>query len=129
MYSFSHPPTIVWPDALVRGEHICSTSRLLPLPLSIYLHVSLIETLLTSVDSAGHPVPDDPSALTPLPHYLPIPFPYSGRFSGGGRMWSHPMSAFTSTPSERTMDEHSSKWRYLVGLANCPRGPRGLPIA
>eukprot|EP00962_Isochrysis_galbana_P056204 scaffold28105_cov139-Isochrysis_galbana.AAC.1 len=29
-------------------------------------------------------------------------------------MWSHPMSAFTSsTPSERTMDEHSSKWRYL----------------
>eukprot|EP00962_Isochrysis_galbana_P025292 scaffold7772_cov141-Isochrysis_galbana.AAC.3 len=39
------------------------------------------------------------------------------------------MSAFTSTPSERTMDEHSSKWRDLVGLANCPRGPRGLPIA
>eukprot|EP00962_Isochrysis_galbana_P018806 scaffold5448_cov113-Isochrysis_galbana.AAC.1 len=42
-----------------------------------------IETLLTSGDSAGHPVPDDTSALTPLPHYLPIPFPYSGRFSGG----------------------------------------------
>eukprot|EP00962_Isochrysis_galbana_P021544 scaffold6356_cov118-Isochrysis_galbana.AAC.5 len=42
-----------------------------------------IETLLTSGDSAGHPVPDDPSVLTPLPHYLPIPFPYSGRFSGG----------------------------------------------
>eukprot|EP00962_Isochrysis_galbana_P046370 scaffold18648_cov124-Isochrysis_galbana.AAC.14 len=31
-----------------------------------------------------------------------------------------------------TMDEHFSKWRYLVGrlgLANCPRRPRGLPIA
>eukprot|EP00962_Isochrysis_galbana_P011798 scaffold3334_cov139-Isochrysis_galbana.AAC.5 len=37
-----------------------------------------IETLLASGDSAGHPVPKDPSALTPLPHYLPIPFPYSG---------------------------------------------------
>eukprot|EP00962_Isochrysis_galbana_P040837 scaffold14861_cov124-Isochrysis_galbana.AAC.1 len=23
------------------------------------------------------------------------------------------------------MDEHSSKWRYLVGLANCPRGRGG----
>eukprot|EP00962_Isochrysis_galbana_P000896 scaffold256_cov121-Isochrysis_galbana.AAC.2 len=46
-------------------------------------------------------------------------------------MWSHPMAAFTSTPSERTMamDEHSSKWRDLVRLANCPRGQRGLPIA
>jgi hypothetical protein len=41
------------------------------------------KALHTSGDSAGHPVPDDPSALTPLPHYLPIPFPYSGRFSGG----------------------------------------------
>eukprot|EP00962_Isochrysis_galbana_P006869 scaffold1859_cov103-Isochrysis_galbana.AAC.6 len=35
------------------------------------------------------------------------------------------MSACTSTPSERIMDEHSSKWRYLVGLANCPRGQGG----
>eukprot|EP00962_Isochrysis_galbana_P015314 scaffold4394_cov113-Isochrysis_galbana.AAC.20 len=40
-------------------------------------------TLLASGDSAGHPVTNDPAALAPLLHYLPIPFPYSGRFSGG----------------------------------------------
>eukprot|EP00962_Isochrysis_galbana_P035486 scaffold12174_cov121-Isochrysis_galbana.AAC.12 len=45
-----------------------------------------IETLLASGDSAGHPVLNDPSALTPLSHYLPIPFPfpYSGHDSSGG---------------------------------------------
>eukprot|EP00962_Isochrysis_galbana_P017609 scaffold5060_cov123-Isochrysis_galbana.AAC.6 len=100
-------------------------------------------------------MPNDHSALTPLPHHLPIPFPYSGHFRWGmvqklralqqpdvdvgsclenlgGNVEPYPMSAFTSTPSGRTMDEHSEsfcgKWRYLVGLANCPREPRGLPI-
>eukprot|EP00962_Isochrysis_galbana_P010690 scaffold2973_cov114-Isochrysis_galbana.AAC.4 len=107
---------------------------------------SAIETLRASGDSAGHPVPEDPSALTPLPHYPLSPHPFSlfrPFFVGGwfkaactttawglglerlGEMWSHPMSAFTSTPSERTMDEHSSEWRYLVGLANCPWGRGG----
>eukprot|EP00962_Isochrysis_galbana_P012410 scaffold3513_cov127-Isochrysis_galbana.AAC.6 len=41
-------------------------------------------------------------------------------------MWSHPMSAFTSTPSERTHYgcEHSSKWRYLVAGWVSQLGPR-----
>eukprot|EP00962_Isochrysis_galbana_P036967 scaffold12855_cov124-Isochrysis_galbana.AAC.1 len=30
--------------------------------------------LRASGDSAGRPVPKDPSALTPLPHYLPTSF-------------------------------------------------------
>eukprot|EP00962_Isochrysis_galbana_P002290 scaffold600_cov125-Isochrysis_galbana.AAC.1 len=44
-------------------------------------------------------------------------------------MWSHPMSAFTSTPSERTMDEDSSKWRYLISgwVSQLPAGAEGAP--
>eukprot|EP00962_Isochrysis_galbana_P048321 scaffold20098_cov104-Isochrysis_galbana.AAC.5 len=66
--------------SLIRITTICAATRTHTLDA---IYTTQIETLLTSGDSAGHPVPDDPSALTPLPHYLPIPFPYSGRFSGG----------------------------------------------
>eukprot|EP00962_Isochrysis_galbana_P047018 scaffold19093_cov139-Isochrysis_galbana.AAC.3 len=47
------------------------------------LQTVAIETLRASGDSAGHPVPKDPTALTPPPHYLPTPFPYSGHFLWG----------------------------------------------
>eukprot|EP00962_Isochrysis_galbana_P040681 scaffold14781_cov113-Isochrysis_galbana.AAC.5 len=62
-----------------RREHTKGRSqdKLLGLP---------IETLLTSGDSAGHPVPvpDDPSALTSLPHFIsPSLFLIQAALAGG----------------------------------------------
>eukprot|EP00962_Isochrysis_galbana_P026315 scaffold8150_cov116-Isochrysis_galbana.AAC.11 len=53
-------------------------------PFYTYIYIILDRTLRASGDSAGHPAPEDPTALTPLPHYLPTPFPYSGHFLWGG---------------------------------------------
>eukprot|EP00962_Isochrysis_galbana_P020485 scaffold5983_cov137-Isochrysis_galbana.AAC.4 len=133
-----------------RGCFAHARARTHPYPMP-HLLLSLDRTLRASGDSAGrHPVPEDPTALTPLSPMLSPPHPFflfRPLFVGGwckaactttawvlglemlGECGAILCPHFISTPFERTMDGCRVKSDGLGGSANGPRGPRDFPIA